>query len=311
MGAVTGVHIAEGPNEGLSAAAGWASEVAATRAKVLGCDIDRVDLARALAFCEDVIQSRGFAQHMAINVAKLVRMRKDAELRWGIERCELVTADGQPVVWASRLLRDPLPSRVAGIDLMNGLLALAAANGYRVYILGARPEVLELAVTRIQVRHPGLSLVGHRDGYYSEEDEPAVAAAIAATEPDILFVAMSSPRKEYFLARHGRTLGVPFVMGVGGAIDVMAGVTRRAPVVMQHTGLEWLFRLAQEPRRLGPRYLCTNTTFMVLLSREVMRGYVARRRLEAGRLREPAAGERLPPARSSRRRRLGGLSVKA
>ena len=145
MGAVTGVHTAEGPNDGLSAAAGWASAVAATRAKVLGCDIDRVDLARALAFCEDVIQSRGFAQHMAINVAKLVRMRKDAQLRWGIERCELVTADGQPVVWASRLLRDPLPSRVAGIDLMNGLLALAAVKGYRVYILGARPEVLERA----------------------------------------------------------------------------------------------------------------------------------------------------------------------
>ena len=309
MGVVTRIDTAGRREDGIRAATELASAIAGRRAKVLGCDIDRVDLAQTLEFCEDVIQSRGFAQHMAINVAKLVRMRKDPQLRWGIERCELVTADGQPVVWASRLLRDPLPARVAGIDLMNGLLALAAAKGYRVYILGARPDILELAVTRIHAEYPGISLAGHRDGYYGEEDEAAVAAAIAATEPDILFVAMSSPRKEYFLARHGRTLGVPFVMGVGGAIDVIAGVTRRAPVVMQRSGFEWLFRLAQEPRRLGPRYISTNTTFMALLSVEVMRGTVARQRVEESR-REPAIGER-PPARLRRRRRLRGLSVKA
>jgi len=310
MAVVTGIHTAEGPNGGVSAAAGTASAIVAGRANILGCDIDRVDLARALAFCEDVIQSRSFAQHMAINVAKLVSMRKDAELRSGIERCELVTADGQPVVWASRLLGDPLPSRVTGIDLMNGLLALAAVKGYRLYILGARPDVLELAVTRIHAQYPGLSLVGYRDGYYVQEEEDAVAAAIAAAEPDILFVAMSSPRKEYFLAEHGRTLGIPLVMGVGGAIDVLAGVTRRAPVVMQQTGLEWLFRLAQEPRRLGPRYLSTNTTFMALLSREVTRGYFARHRLREGR-REPAAGDRPSRAPARRRRTRRGLSLKA
>jgi N-acetylglucosaminyldiphosphoundecaprenol N-acetyl-beta-D-mannosaminyltransferase len=311
MGTVTRVDNVEGQDGGLRVAAGLASAIAARRAKVLGCDIDRVDLARALAFCEDVIRSRGFAQHMAINVAKLVAMRRDAQLRWGIERCELVTADGQPVVWASRLLGDPLPSRVAGIDLMNGLLALAAAKGYRVYILGARPTVLEHAVSRIRAQYPHLSLVGHRHGYYSEEDEPEVASAIAATEPDILFVAMSSPRKEYFLARHGPSLGVPFVMGVGGAIDVLAGVTRRAPVVVQQSGLEWLFRLAQEPRRLGPRYLSTNAAFMLLLSREVMRGYIARHWPEEGGRRKPAAGETPPRARFSRQRRPPARSVKA
>jgi N-acetylglucosaminyldiphosphoundecaprenol N-acetyl-beta-D-mannosaminyltransferase len=267
--------------------------------EVLGCKIDRVDLDQALAFCEQVIQSRGFAQHMSINVAKLVAMRRDRELRYATERCELVTADGQPVVWAARLLGDVLPARVAGIDLMQALLARTALRGYRVYILGGKAEVLERAVARIRESHPGIALVGYRDGYYEEAEEPAVAAAIAATEPDILFVAMSSPRKEYFLMRHGRTLGVPFVMGVGGAIDVVAGVTRRAPVAMQRSGLEWLFRFAQEPRRLGPRYASTNTRFVALLSRELMHAYVARHGAGAGlrrRWSRPAKPSSAPPS---------------
>jgi N-acetylglucosaminyldiphosphoundecaprenol N-acetyl-beta-D-mannosaminyltransferase len=304
MAAVTDVH-----GTGGAAVAELPADAAATRAKVLGCDIDRVDLDRALAFCEDVIGSRGFAQHMAINVSKLVAMRKDEQLRWGIERCELITADGQPVVWASRLLGDPLPSRVAGIDLMHGLLGLAALKGYRVYILGATAEVLERAVARIRSQYPGLQLVGHRDGYYAEEDEAAVADAIAVVAPDILFVAMSSPRKEYFLMRHGQRIGVPFVMGVGGAIDVVAGLRRRAPVLLQDSGLEWLFRLAQEPRRLGRRYLSTNTTFVALLSREVMRGYLARRLLQEGRVRRSVGGEQTASERPRRGSRLRSRST--
>jgi N-acetylglucosaminyldiphosphoundecaprenol N-acetyl-beta-D-mannosaminyltransferase len=245
------------------------------RADVLGCRIDRVDFDQALAACGAVIQERGFAQHMAINVAKLMAMRDNAALRESIERCELVTADGQPVVWAARLLRDPLPSRVAGIDLMHGLLERAAVTGYRVYILGAKAEILETAVARIRTRFPGIVVAGYRDGYYDDRDEDAVAASIVEARPDILFVAMSSPRKEYFLARHGQTIGVPLVMGVGGAIDVVAGVTRRAPVVLQQLGLEWLFRLVQEPRRLARRYFATNLRFILLLSREVMKRVIS------------------------------------
>jgi N-acetylglucosaminyldiphosphoundecaprenol N-acetyl-beta-D-mannosaminyltransferase len=247
------------------------------RAHVLGCRIDRVDLEQAVSLCEEAIRVRGFTQHMSINVAKLVAMRTDDALRKGIERCELVTADGQPVVWASRLLGDPLPMRVSGIDLMEALLARAAVKGYRVYILGARPEILQRAVARLRARYPGILLVGCHDGFYAEEEEAAVAAMVVDARPDILFVAMSSPRKEYFLLRHGPTLGVPFVMGVGGAIDVVAGITRRAPVVLQRSGLEWLFRCAQEPRRLARRYLTTNTRFIVLVSRELGHGYVTRR----------------------------------
>lgn len=244
----------------------------ASRAEVLGCPIDRVDLAGALARCEQAIAERGYVQHMAINAAKLVAMQSDAELAAVIRGCELVTADGQAVVWASRVLGDPLPERVAGIDLMEALLARAALRGYRVYVLGARPDVLERALERLREHHPGLRLAGHRDGYFAVEHDAEVAAAIAAARPDILLVAISSPRKELFLGRHGPAMGVPFVMGVGGAIDVVAGLTRRAPRWLQRIGLEWLYRLLQEPRRLFRRYAVTNVRFVELVLRASLRG---------------------------------------
>ena len=219
--------------------------VVADRAEVLGCAIDRVDMSEAARRCDGFIRDRTGAQHMAINAAKIVAMRHDPELRALIDRCELVTADGQAVVWASRLLGDPLPERVAGIDLMFELLALSEERGYR-------------------------------DGYFSDEEEPFVAAEIRAARTDLLFVAMPTPRKEYFIGRWGPELGVAFSMGVGGAIDVIAGVTRRAPRLLQRMGLEWAFRLAQEPRRLLRRYVVTNSEFVALTLRDL--GQSRRRR---------------------------------
>lgn len=241
------------------------------RVNVLGCMLDRLTFEEAVDFCEEVVRSRGFAQHMSVNAAKLVAMRDNAELRDSVNRCELITADGQSIIWASRLLGEPLPCRVAGIDLMGALLARAAETGHRVYILGAKPEILQRAAERMQAEYPGLVLAGYRDGYYADAEEAEVAAQIARARPDILFVAMSSPRKEYFLARHGRAIDARFVMGVGGSIDVYAGLVNRAPAFWQRAGMEWLYRLIQEPRRLLARYAKTNTAFMVLLIRELLR----------------------------------------
>jgi N-acetylglucosaminyldiphosphoundecaprenol N-acetyl-beta-D-mannosaminyltransferase len=241
------------------------------RAHVLGCEIDRLDLAGMVDRIDQVIAARGFAQHAAVNAAKIVAMRHDEELGRIVRGCELVSADGQSVVWASRVLSDPLPTRVAGIDLMQELLALAERRGYRVFILGARNDVLVRAIVRIRERHPRLIVAGARDGYFSDEDAAAVADEVASYRPDIVFVAMPSPRKEYWLGHHGRALGAPFVMGVGGSVDVLAGHVRRAPVLMQRLGLEWLFRLAQEPRRLFSRYLKTNTRFLMYVAGELVR----------------------------------------
>lgn len=240
------------------------------RAEILGCAIDRLDMSGTLEKVEATIAAGEFTQHMAINAAKLVSMQRDPKLREIIEECGLVNADGQAVVWASRLLGDPLPERVAGIDLMDELLALAERRGYRVYFLGARREVLDVAVDRLLEKYPELQVAGARDGYFADSEKPEVAAEIRASRPDMLFVAMSSPRKEYFLGTYGPGLGAPFVMGVGGSIDVVAGITRRAPVVLQRLGLEWLFRLLQEPRRMFRRYAVTNWQFIRLVVRARM-----------------------------------------
>lgn len=257
------------------------------RAIVLGSEIDRLTMSETVERCRALIEAGGFAQHVVINVAKLVALQDDPELRDIVGRCELVNADGQGVVWASRLLGDPLPERVAGIDLMHELFALSARHGYRPYILGARPEVLERAAAELKARYPGLELAGRRDGYFEAAETGAVVRDIHDAGADILFVAMSSPRKEYFLGEHGPALAVPFVMGVGGAIDVVAGVTRRAPAAWQRLGLEWLYRLLQEPRRMARRYAVSNARFAVLVARELAAGLPAR--LRSARARRRAA----------------------
>jgi N-acetylglucosaminyldiphosphoundecaprenol N-acetyl-beta-D-mannosaminyltransferase len=238
---------------------------------VLGCEIDRLRIGEAVALCQTAVEQHGSLQHMALNAAKIVSLRADSRLRAAVAQSELVTADGQSVVWASRLLRDPLPERVAGIDLMEELFALAERKEYRVYFLGATQDTLGRALERLRERYPELSIAGSHHGYFSETESAELCEEIKATSPDVLFVAMSSPRKEYWLADHGRALGVPVIMGVGGALDVTAGDVRRAPPRLQALGLEWAYRLLQEPRRLLRRYLVSNTRFILLVGRELLR----------------------------------------
>jgi N-acetylglucosaminyldiphosphoundecaprenol N-acetyl-beta-D-mannosaminyltransferase len=239
-------------------------------ARLLGCEIDRLDMDATVARCAELIEAGEPVQHVAVNVAKIVALRDDPRLAAIVAGCALVSADGQPLVWASRLLRDPLPERVAGIDLMHRLLALAEERGYRVFVLGAREDVLGAAVARLRELHPRLELAGWHHGWFTDAEDEQVCEEIRAAAPHVLLVAMSSPRKEEWLSRHAARLGVPFSMGVGGSIDVVAGVTRRAPRWMQRAGLEWLYRLLQEPLRLGPRYLRTNGRFAALLARELL-----------------------------------------
>lgn len=241
----------------------------AGRASVLGADVDRLDLRETVARCRELVESGGPAQHVCVNAAKLVAMQRDERLRQIVAGCDVVSADGQSVVWAARLLRERLPERVAGIDLMHELLALAEREGWGVFFLGATPEVLERAVRRIEERYPRLSVAGARHGYFSVDEQPELCEAIRAARPELLFVAMSSPRKEYWLGEHAKALGVPFSMGVGGALDVEAGLVRRAPRWLQRAGLEWLFRLLQDPRRLLRRYVVGNARFAALLLREL------------------------------------------
>jgi N-acetylglucosaminyldiphosphoundecaprenol N-acetyl-beta-D-mannosaminyltransferase len=241
------------------------------RVQVLGCPVDALDMPATVARCVEIVEAGEWAQHMAINVAKLVSLRGDDRMREIVAGSDLISADGQGVVWGARLLGVRLPGRVAGIDLMDALLAESARRGWRVFILGARREVLDRAIRVLEERHPGLVVAGSRDGYFTSEETSAVCAEIRETRADVLFVAMSTPRKELFLAEHGPDLGVALGMGVGGAIDVVAGVTARAPEAWQRAGMEWLYRLLQEPRRMFRRYATTNARFALMLAAGVVR----------------------------------------
>ncbi|MFI2432289.1 WecB/TagA/CpsF family glycosyltransferase [Streptomyces sp. NPDC018693] len=232
---------------------------------VCGLPVHPLTFDESLAAAEALIADGGPHQHVVLNAAKIVQAHDDPELARIIRTCSLVNADGQAVVWAGRLLGRPLPERVAGIDFMLALWRSAARRGYRVYLLGAEPSVVER--TARVAADQGVKVVGYRDGYWDEAQEQQVIAAIREVRPDILFLAVPSPRKEYFLARHQKDLGCALLVGVGGAFDVVAGLRSRAPKWMRRAGLEWFHRLLQEPRRMFRRYAVGNTRFVMLTAR--------------------------------------------
>ncbi|MFD0505308.1 WecB/TagA/CpsF family glycosyltransferase [Streptomyces chiangmaiensis] len=230
---------------------------------VCGLPIHPLTIEQSVSVAEALIADGGPHQHVAVNAAKVVQAHDDPELARIIHACSLVNADGQSVIWAGRLLGHQLPERVAGIDFMLSLWRSAAHNGYRVYLLGAGQAVVE-RTARIAVQQ-GVDIVGYRDGYWDETEEPRVVATVREARPDILFVAVPSPRKEYFLARHQRDLGCALTVGVGGSFDVVTGLRSRAPRWMRRAGLEWLHRMVQEPRRMFVRYTVGNLRFAMLV----------------------------------------------
>lgn len=238
--------------------------------RLYGVPICAVTMSQVVAEAEASIASRSRLLLGVVNAAKLVNMKRDEGIRRAVLRADMILADGMSVVWASRVLRRSLPERVAGIDLMHRLLALADAKGYRVFCLGATDEVLQTTVERIQASYPGVVIAGSRNGYFTQADEPLVAEEIRASKADMLFAAMSSPKKEEFLAGWFDQLDVPLCHGVGGAFDVLAGKVDRAPEIWQRLGMEWLYRAKQEPRRLWRRYLVTNTLFCLMTVSEFL-----------------------------------------
>jgi len=237
----------------------------------LGASIHAVTLEQATQICREAIVSRSRLMIGVVNVAKLVQMRSDSWLRESVLGSDLIVADGLPVVWASRILGQPLPERVTGIDLFEKLLQLADAERFSAYFLGATQEVLDEMLRRIEERYPRLRCAGSRNGYFQEAESEAVVREIQKANPDLLFVGISTPKKELFLQQWGDSLGVPVCHGVGGSFDVLAGMTRRAPLLLQKLGLEWFYRFLQEPRRMWKRYFVTNSAFIAMLVSEWIR----------------------------------------
>lgn len=241
------------------------------RQTLFGVRLDALTMDETLDRCLAAVREGERLEIGVVNAAKLVNMRRDPALARAVSGCDLVLADGQAVVWAGRLLRRPLPERVAGIDLFMRLLAEAETAGMSVYFLGARQEVLERMLREVVARFPALRVAGSRNGYFDDSEQPAIADAVKESGAQLLFLGMTSPKKEIFVAGYGERSGVNLVHGVGGSFDILAGVTRRAPEGWQRLGLEWLYRAAQEPRRLGRRYLTTNVAFVLMTARELLR----------------------------------------
>lgn len=235
---------------------------------LFGIPVNNLTMGETVDRIEAMIGDGAIHQHVVVNVDKIVKMESNPALRAAVLGCDLINADGQPVIWVSSIVQAPLKERVTGIDLFDALIARCAERGLRPYLVGARQEVVEKTVEELKKKYPKLQLAGWRNGYWSGEEEAKVVQEIKATRPNVLCMAVGSPKQELFLNKWKKEMQVPFVMGVGGSFDVTAGVLKRAPLWMQDSGLEWLFRLAQEPRRLWRRYLVEDMAFFRLVWRE-------------------------------------------
>ena len=232
------------------------------RIVILDTNIDVLTVDETISLVDEYVKNKEPLHLMGVNADKINMLSENSSLKSIVNNCRIINADGASVVMASKFLGKPLPERVAGIDLMQDLVALSAKNGYTVYFLGAKQQVVEKTAENFQKRYPSLKIVGIHNGYFQEKDWPAVCSELKEKKPDFVFVGITSPLKEYlvdYLQKEG--LNSVF-MGVGGRFDVISGLIPRAPLWMQKMNLEWLFRVIQEPKRLFKRYFIGNWKFI-------------------------------------------------
>lgn len=238
------------------------------RVTILGTDIDALNVAQTIELVEQYVIQKEPLHLIGVNADKINAMAKNERLRRIVNNCGIINADGASVVLASRFLKKDLPERVAGIDLMEKLVVLSQVRGYRVYLLGARQEVVDKTAEVLQNRYPDLKIVGVHNGYFKEEDWPHISQELKNADPDFVFVGITSPLKEY-LVEYLQSAGHRCVfMGVGGSFDVISGNISRAPMWVQRLNMEWFYRMLQEPRRLFKRYFVGNWKFIAAVLKE-------------------------------------------
>ncbi len=241
------------------------------RIQMLNTFVDNLSMKETIMVVDKYIQKQIPLHLMGINADKINALQNNARLRKIVNECKVINADGASVVWASKVLKKPLKERVAGIDLMCELLRLAEKREYSIYLLGARQEVVEKTKEAIQAKHPRLKIAGIRNGYFPEKEWQEIGRDIIQKHPQIVFVGITSPLKEY-LVEFLQNMNVNCVfMGVGGSFDVLSGRIPRAPKWVQNIGMEWLFRVIQEPGRLWKRYFFGNMQFILRVYTEKYR----------------------------------------
>ncbi len=243
--------------------------------RILEIRVDRVTMEQALERISLMVRAGGPFQVLTPNVDHVMRALKDPAFRGIYREGDLVVADGAPLVWASRFLGDPLPERVAGSDLTPRLCGLAARSGFSVFLMGGQPGSAEAAAGVLRERNPSLEVAGWDPAPLGFDKDLAYSRAleekIRRARPDLLFVALGSPKQDAWIHRNKHRLGVPVSMGVGATLDFLSGKVKRAPRVFRKTGLEWFWRLLCEPRRLWKRYLLDDMPFFWHILKERLR----------------------------------------
>lgn len=228
-------------------------DVKHTRVSFLGSPVDSLTMDEALVSLGQFIDSGSSHLVVAFNVPKLWRMQADSRLRHIVETADLILPE-QVITLSSRLCGDPIKAYIGNDRLTQAFLPLAAKDGIRLYFLGTRPSNLQYMLDRLRLEHPGITIVGAHHGYFTESEQEVIAEEIRASRPQVLFVGMGTPKQEYWMEAYGRSLGVPVVIGVGGTLDVLAGLKYDCPAWIRTLGLEWFFRLLEDPRGKLKRY---------------------------------------------------------
>lgn len=220
--------------------------------KILGVRVDKITKAQALEEFQKLLEGDRCELIVTPNAEIVEKASKTPQLRRIInEEAAIVTPDGVGLIYASKLKGDPIQEKVAGIDFAHSAIELCAKLGRSVYLLGSKPGVAEAAATNLEKEIPGLKIAGFRDGYFREDEEPSVVAEINESGADFLCVALGSPKQEYFVIKHRDALKVKAAAGLGGSLDIWSGQLNRAPKFYIDHGLEWLYRMIQEPKRLN------------------------------------------------------------
>ena len=241
------------------------------RINFLDIPLDTYTMDETIKKIDYCIDNNKKLKHVVVNVAKLVYARKNNFLKSSILQSDLINIDGYGIIFGLRLFGYSGIERVTGIDLFYNLINLASKKSYPIFLLGATDEVLELTIKALLRSYPNLNISGFNNGYFSEQEESSIINKINKSGAKLVFVAISSPKKELFLEKWKSYLTPNFLMGVGGTFDIVSGKKIRAPLFIQNIGLEWLHRIFQEPKRMAKRYLYTNTFFIILLIKKYLK----------------------------------------
>ena len=232
----------------------------------LGIPLDNLSMFETIERISQAIISKKQVHHCVINAGKIVKMQNDKKLQESIISSDIINADGMSIVWAANFLGYKIKERVTGIDLMENLVKIAYEKKYTCFFLGAKEKVIKKVVNYYSKKYSNQIISGYRNGYFDNDEEKMIIDQIIKSKANLLFVAMTSPKKEILLNKYKNELkSINLIMGVGGSFDVISGDVKRAPFFMQKIGLEWLYRFVQEPRRMWKRYLIGNLKFIMII----------------------------------------------